>query len=121
MILFSSPCEVLNMNEVLENCLVSYIEYIQIEKNYSEYTIKFYRQDIEHFFMFMIEQGISDLQKVEYFDARLYLTQLYSSKYKRASLARKISSLRKLLQIFDEGKDCSRKSICSLNTAEKGT
>lgn len=94
MILFSSPCEVLNMNEVLENCLVSYIEYIQIEKNYSEYTIKFYRQDIEHFFMFMNEQGISDLQKVEYFDARLYLTQLYSSKYKRASLARKISSLR---------------------------
>ncbi|PKR87049.1 tyrosine recombinase XerC [Heyndrickxia camelliae] len=94
MILFSSPCEVLNVNKGLENCLNSYIEYIQIEKNYSEYTIKFYRQDIEHFFMFMSEQSISDVSKVEYFDARLYLTQLYSGKYKRASLARKISSLR---------------------------
>jgi len=82
------------MNEVLKEYLNSYIEYIQIEKNYSEYTIKFYRQDIEHFFMFMSEQSIFNLENVEYFDARLYLTQLYSSKYSRASLARKISSLR---------------------------
>jgi integrase/recombinase XerC len=82
------------MNGSLDKFLNSYIEYIQIERNYSEYTIKFYRQDIEYFFMFMSEQSILELENVEYFDARLYLTKLYSNEYSRASLARKISSLR---------------------------
>lgn len=82
------------MDEKYKNILYAFIEYIQIERNYSEYTVKFYRQDIEQFYLFMIEQGISSLNKVEYFDARLYLTKLYEKKYSRTSLARKISSLR---------------------------
>ncbi|GIN37540.1 MULTISPECIES: tyrosine recombinase XerC [Heyndrickxia] len=82
------------MNENLEACLYAFMEYIQIERNYSEYTVKFYRQDIEHFYLFMNEQGITELGNVEYFDARLYLTTLFEKEYSRPSLARKISSLR---------------------------
>ncbi|MGE8204092.1 tyrosine recombinase XerC [Heyndrickxia sp. NPDC080065] len=82
------------MDDRLKSSLYAFTEYIQIERNFSEYTIKFYRQDIEHFFLFMTEQGITCLENVEYFDARLYLTKLFDKAYSRTSMARKISSLR---------------------------
>ncbi|MBS4172507.1 tyrosine recombinase XerC [Bacillus sp. FJAT-49736] len=107
------------MNEVLENCLFSFIEYIQIEKNYSDYTIKFYRQDIEHFFMFMSEQSISNLSEVEYFDARLYLTGLYTSEYSRASMARKISSLRSFYKFMMREKIVSENPFALLTQPKK--
>ncbi|UQD51700.1 tyrosine recombinase XerC [Bacillus methanolicus] len=71
-----------------------FIEYLQIEKNYSQYTIEHYRHDIKDFFMFMTEQMIGGLDDVQYFDVRLYLTKLYEKKLSRKSVARKISSLR---------------------------
>ncbi|QQZ07955.1 tyrosine recombinase XerC [Heyndrickxia vini] len=88
------------MDEDLKTNLYAFIEYIQVERNYSEYTVKFYRRDIEHFYMFMVEQGISHLEDVEYFDARLYLTKLYEKEYSRTSLARKISSLRSFFKFL---------------------
>ncbi len=42
----------------------------------------------------MNEQGINTFADVEYFDARLYVTDLYEKKYARTSVARKISCLR---------------------------
>jgi integrase/recombinase XerC len=71
-----------------------FIEYLQIEKNYSQYTVEHYRHDILDFFMFMSEQAIKGLDDVQYFDVRLYLTKLYEKKLSRKSVARKISSLR---------------------------
>lgn len=71
-----------------------FIEYLQIEKNYSQYTVVHYQQDIRDFFMFMSEQAIGGLADVQYFDVRLYLTKLYEKKLSRKSVARKISSLR---------------------------
>jgi integrase/recombinase XerC len=74
--------------------LKMFVEYLQIEKNYSQYTIEHYHHDISDFFMFMTEQAISDITSVQYLDARLYLTRLYDRKLARKSVARKISSLR---------------------------
>jgi integrase/recombinase XerC len=92
-ILFSSSCEVGN----LENVNVSlklFIEYLQIEKNYSQYTIEHYQHDIGDFANFLKEQVISQFENVQYLDARIYLTLLYERKLARKSVARKISSLR---------------------------
>ncbi|BDG48060.1 tyrosine recombinase XerC [Parageobacillus sp. KH3-4] len=74
--------------------LQSFIEYLQIEKNYSQYTIVCYQRDIEQFFEFMNEQGIHELDEVTYSDVRLYLTKLYEQKQSSRSVSRKISSLR---------------------------
>ncbi|WP_018660051.1 tyrosine recombinase XerC [Heyndrickxia acidiproducens] len=88
------------MNVELSGRLRSFLEYMQIEKNYSEYTIQFYRQDLEDFFAFMSEQGISSLAQVEYLDGRLFLTKLYEQHYSRASAARKISSIRSFFKFL---------------------
>ena len=49
-----------------------FIEYLQIEKNCSHYTIESYQKDIEEFVLFMTEQGYESIDYVEYFDARYF-------------------------------------------------
>lgn len=88
------------MQKKLESQLHLFIEYLQIEKNYSSHTVYFYQKDIEHFYMFMFEQAISSLKEVAYMDVRLYLTKLYKQNYARNSVARKISSLRSFFKFL---------------------
>ncbi|WP_210363809.1 tyrosine recombinase XerC [Bacillus sp. REN3] len=82
------------MEPNVNNSLKLFIEYLQIEKNYSQYTIEHYQHDIREFFMFMSEQGIPSVGDVEYSDTRIYLTKLFDHQLSRKSVARKISCLR---------------------------
>lgn len=75
-------------------CLKLFLEYLQIEKNSSQYTIEHYQYAIVEFFEVMAEQGIENVEDVEYHDARLYLTRLFELKQARKTISRKISSLR---------------------------
>lgn len=78
----------------LNNHVQAFITYLQIEKNYSPYTIEFYTQDINQFFRFMKDQVIDKLEDVSPSDVRIYLTELFSQQLARKTIARKISSLR---------------------------
>ncbi|ANB58972.1 tyrosine recombinase XerC [Anoxybacillus sp. B7M1] len=81
----------------MENLKISlqlFVEYLQIEKNYSQYTIACYTRDIEQFFEFMHEQALERLDEVTYSDVRLYLTKLHAEQLLSRSISRKISSLR---------------------------
>lgn len=51
MIIFRSPCEVVFMKANVNVSLKLFIEYLQIEKNYSQYTIEHYRHDIKDFYV----------------------------------------------------------------------
>ncbi|MDQ0412516.1 tyrosine recombinase XerC [Mesobacillus stamsii] len=82
------------MEANVNNSLKLFIEYLQIEKNYSQYTIEHYQQDIRGFFLFMSEQGLTGLNDVEYADIRIYLTKLFDQQLSRKSVARKISCMR---------------------------
>jgi len=78
----------------VKNYLNLFIEYLQIEKNYSKYTIVNYSKDIEDFFSFMEEQAMIHLEDMTYNDTRLYLTKLHNKKYSRKTISRKVSTLR---------------------------
>jgi integrase/recombinase XerC len=82
------------MKQELNNHVQAFITYLQIEKNYSPYTIEFYMQDIDQFFRFMKDQVIDKLDDVNPSDVRIYLTELFSQQLARKTIARKISSLR---------------------------
>lgn len=71
-----------------------FLERLIYEKNYSEHTVKAYEEDLDHFFEFLKETGENSNDSVSAFDARIYLSRLTDEKYKRSSLARKISALR---------------------------
>lgn len=82
------------MESNVNNSLKLFIEYLQIERNYSQYTIEHYQHDISDFHLFMSEQGLKDLNDVEYADIRIYLTRLFDQQLSRKSVARKISCMR---------------------------
>ncbi|WP_102262186.1 tyrosine recombinase XerC [Mesobacillus jeotgali] len=82
------------MEANVNNSLNLFIEYLQIEKNYSQYTIEHYQHDIREFFLFMSEQGLTSLDEVEYADTRIYLTKLFDQQLSRKSVARRISCMR---------------------------
>lgn len=77
-----------------------FVEYLQIERNYSKYTIASYEDDFEHFMTFMTQQGIASFEDIVYSDVRLYLTVLHEQRLARKTVARKISSLRSLYRFF---------------------
>lgn len=71
-----------------------FMQYLQIERNYSPHTVQSYQRDINDFILFMSEQAIDSFQEVNAHDVRLYLTKLFNHKFARTSVARKISSMR---------------------------
>ncbi|MBY0120705.1 tyrosine recombinase XerC [Bacillus sp. S/N-304-OC-R1] len=109
------------MDQNVNNSLNMFIEYLQIEKNYSQYTIEHYQQDINEFYMFISEQGISKLENVKYFDVRIYLTKLFEKKLARKSVARKISCLRSFFRFLVREKIVSENpfALASIPKLEK--
>jgi integrase/recombinase XerC len=98
-----------------------FVEYLQIEKNYSEYTIEHYQHDIREFLMFMSEQVIDGLVNVQYSDVRLYLTKLYEKKLARKTVSRKISSMRSFYKFLvrEEHVEDNPFSLVSIPKSEK--
>lgn len=84
----------------LLNFLERFLSYLQIEKNYSEYTIESYKINIEEFFQFMTVEGIKLEDEITYSDVRLYLTSLHQRKLSRRSVALKVSSLRSFFKFL---------------------
>ena len=73
--------------------LFKFSEYLKVERNYSEYTIKNYVLDIEDFILWCKDNKI-DKYKVTYKEIKPYLSKLYDTNYKGTTISRKISSLR---------------------------
>jgi integrase/recombinase XerC len=107
------------MSNTLIHQLHSFIEYLQIEKHYSTYTFEQYRHDIEEFYVFMKEQGLRSLEEVEYFDARLFLTGLHEKQLMRASISKKISSLRSFFRFLNREEHLTTNPFSFVNLPKK--
>lgn len=46
----------------VKKLLQLFVGYLQIERNYSKYTIASYQNDLEHFVQFMEREGISSFR-----------------------------------------------------------
>lgn len=92
-ILFRGSSEVRIMS-IEEEHVNMFLKYLQVERNYSSYTISNYKKDVEHFSFFMEQHDVTSYAAVSYGLVRLYLTELYSLKWKRKTVARRLSSLR---------------------------
>lgn len=81
--------------------LEKFITYLMIEKNASEYTVSFYKYDIENFLTFLQTEHIAKLTDVTFQDVRLYLTKLYEKKLSRKTVSRILSSLRSFYKFLE--------------------
>lgn len=74
--------------------LQEYCDYLQYQKNYSEYTIENYCSDIIQYLDYLASGGIN-FKKIEYSDLRFYLMYLKEEKNENnSSIDRKLSALR---------------------------
>ncbi len=78
----------------LENWIRSFLEYLELERDYSSHTIGSYRTDLEAFAAFLRTEGISQPADVHKDVLRTYLARLIEEGYAKRSVARKIASLR---------------------------
>ena len=78
----------------MEKEINKFLDYISIEKNYSNYTKDNYLEDLNDFLSFLKSEEINKWCDVDYAIVRLYLRKMYDKKYSKKTIARHISTLR---------------------------
>lgn len=78
----------------MEKEINKFLDYISIEKNYSNYTKDNYLEDLNDFVSFLKSEEINKWRDVDYAIVRLYLRKMYDKKYSKKTIARHISTLR---------------------------
>lgn len=76
--------------EILE----SFLSYLLYERKRSEETVKGYKSDLLDFLDFIMAEGVESLAEVTYHHLRSYIGLLSKKGLKKASVARKVSSIR---------------------------
>jgi tyrosine recombinase XerC len=91
----------------MQSLFQRYIDYLKAERNFSPYTIRNYTTDLEGskniqgLFSFLREKGIESPDKVNRFDIRDYLSYLAEQKIVKASIARRVSSMRSFYKYLE--------------------
>lgn len=72
-----------------------FLDYIAVEKRYSEHTLTSYKKDLQDFLLFVSStEGTVDLTKVDKKVIRNFLVHLTENQFQKRSINRKLSSLR---------------------------
>jgi len=71
-----------------------YINYLEVERNVSPYTVRNYTTDLLDFFQFLRDKEIDSLKEVDRHTLRDYLSELMEKGFVKASIARKLSAIR---------------------------
>lgn len=74
--------------------LESFLSYLLYERKRSEETVKGYRSDLLDFLDFLKGEGVESFEEVTYHHLRSYIGLLSQKGLKKASVARKVSSIR---------------------------
>ncbi|HPF83390.1 MAG TPA: tyrosine recombinase XerC [Bacilli bacterium] len=78
------------MNKYLED----FLNYLEVERRYSNETIINYRIDIEQFIKYCNENNLLNFSSITYEELRNYLQYLFKNNYSNKTISRHISSLR---------------------------
>jgi integrase/recombinase XerC len=96
------------------NALSRFINYIKVEKRYSEHTVRAYSDDIQQFVQYLEkQQGFNDLLTVNQLMVREWIVSLISEDMSPRSIRRKTASLNTFF------KYCLRNKLIETNPAEE--
>ena len=76
-----------------------FLSYLRDERRYSENTITAYKNDIEHFMLFLKNEDFGDFDEISHKIAEFYLSSLMDD-YTPKSIQRKISSLKTMYSYY---------------------
>jgi integrase/recombinase XerC len=78
----------------MQKTVRSFLEYLEVERNYSANTLRSYESDLHHFITFCSANHIQSLEQVQKTLLRTYFSGLLNDGLTKKSIARKIASLR---------------------------
>lgn len=87
-------------DESLQAAITRFLKYLAVERNASQYTVKSYREDLEHLVEFFIEQqgaqqgGCPTPGQLTTLDLRGFVATLHDAGYAKSTIARRLASLR---------------------------
>jgi len=81
----------------MERYIVKFLRYLEIEKDYSVYTLRNYANDLKVFKEFL---GDLPVEEVEYLTLRKFLAHLKGTQYAKRSIARKLACLRSFFKFL---------------------
>ncbi len=90
-----------------------YINYLELERNASPYTVRNYTTDLMSFFQFLKAKGIGSLKEVDKHVLRDYLAHLMEQGFVKTSIARKLSAIRSFYRYLE------REEILTANPVQK--
>lgn len=80
----------------MQNAVERFLQYLLVERNASELTIKSYREDLESLVAYLTETGgpCPAPESITTLDLRGYVASLHEAAYAKTTIARKLASLR---------------------------
>ncbi len=78
----------------MQKIVRSFLEYLEVERNYSPNTLRSYDSDLCHFISYLLSNDVHSLEEVRKDLLRAYLGSLLDEGLAKKSVARKIASLR---------------------------
>jgi integrase/recombinase XerC len=97
----------------LKTIIEKFVQYLQYERNMSPFTLIEYRRDTEQFAEFLAPPGTQapPISGIDHRVIREYVGWMYDRKLERASVARRLASLRTFFKF------CVREKYCAMNPA----
>ena len=80
-----------------------YLEFLKYQKNYSNYTITSYENDITEFFNYINSEGLN-YKNIEYSDIRFYLMYLKEKEDNNSSIMKVLFIIMFFLLLMDQKK-----------------
>ena len=84
----------------MEEYVKQFLEYLEIERNYSQNTIDSYGRDLQDFRKFLLGVGgsLQSIGEIDHLTIRSYLADMQERKLARSTVLRRLSSLRSLFK-----------------------
>jgi integrase/recombinase XerC len=78
----------------MQKTVRSFLEYLEVERNYSPNTLRSYESDLQHFVSYLLTNEVHSLEDVRKPLLRTYFSSLLGEGLTKKSIARKIASMR---------------------------
>lgn len=83
----------------IEQVVVKFTNYLKIEKNYSEHTVKSYLNDINDLIIYIDKDEI-DLEEITYYTLRGFINSLYEKGLAKSTIERKIATFKSFFKFM---------------------
>ena len=88
----------------MDKIVRSFLEYLEIERNYSAHTILSYETDLTRFIQFLQREKIESFDKVHKESLRTFIGSLLDDGFSQRSVSRKIATLRSFFKFLRRNK-----------------